>query len=126
MVDIAIEHIADDYNPPAAPTGVEPRGNFIYENPVIVSAMAGALADFKAERMLLFPTGTPLGVLTDAGMFARAGYPVASLISARYGSLTPLTRSNGWPWRNWPRSRPCTSTLSAGWNGYQFRCCALT
>ena len=82
VVDIAIEHIADDYNPPAAPTGLaEPRGNFIFENPVMVSALAGSVATHGTYRTLLFPTGTPLGVPTDAGMFAEAGYPVSSLIS---------------------------------------------
>jgi hypothetical protein len=82
VVDIAIEHIADDYSPPDAPgEGVEPRGNFVYENPVMVSALAGAVASHGSYRMLLFPTGTPLGVPTDAGMFAREGYPVSSLIS---------------------------------------------
>jgi hypothetical protein len=82
VVDIAIEHIADDYNPPAPPTGMaEARGNFIYENPVMISAMAGSIAEHESYRTLLFPTGTPLGVPTDAGMFARAGYPVSSLIS---------------------------------------------
>jgi hypothetical protein len=82
VVDIAIEHIADDYNPPAAPSGLaEPRGNFIYENPVMVSALAGSVASHRTYRTLLFPTGTPLGVPTDAGMFAEAGYPVSSLIS---------------------------------------------
>jgi len=82
VVDIAIEHIADDYNPPDLPgQGVEPRGNFIYENPAMVSALAGSVADHGSYRTLLFPTGTPLGVPTDAGMFAREGYPVSSLIS---------------------------------------------
>lgn len=82
VVDIAIEHISDDYNPPNAPAGlVEPRGNFVYENPVMVSALAGSVADHGSYRTLLFPTGTPLGVPTDAGMFAREGYPVSSLIS---------------------------------------------
>jgi hypothetical protein len=82
VVDIAIEHIADDYNPPNAPAGlVEPRGNFIFENPVMVSALAGSVASHGSYRTLLFPTGTPLGVPTDAGMFAREGYPVSSLIS---------------------------------------------
>jgi hypothetical protein len=81
VVDIAIEHIADDSNPPNAPSGlVEARGNFVYENPVMVSALAGSIASHNSYRMLLFPTGTPLGVPTDAGMFAEAGYPVASMI----------------------------------------------
>ncbi len=86
VVDIVIEHIADDYNPPAASTGlVEPRGNFVFENPVIVSALAQSVAKYNAYRMLLFPTGTPLGVPTDAGMFAEAGYPVSSAISGPVG-----------------------------------------
>jgi hypothetical protein len=71
VVDIAIEHIADDYNPPGVPgEGVEPRGNFLYENPVMVSALAGAVASHGSYRTLLFPTGMPLGVPTEAGMFA--------------------------------------------------------
>ena len=86
LVDIAIEHIADDYNPPAASTGmVEPRGNFVYENPVMVSALAGSLVAHNTYRMLIFPTGTPLGVPTDAGMFAEAGYPVSSMICGPIG-----------------------------------------
>jgi hypothetical protein len=82
VVDIAIEHIADDYNPPdMLGEGIEPRGNFLYENPVMVSALARSVASHGSYRTLLFPTGTPLGVPTDAGMFARGGYPVSSLIS---------------------------------------------
>lgn len=82
LFDICIEHIADDYNPPLPPTGrVEPRGAFITENPVAVSLYAGAVADHQMVRTLIFPTGTPLGVPTDAGPFARAGYQVISLIS---------------------------------------------
>lgn len=82
LVDICLEHIADDYNPPEPPTGlVEPRGNFLTENPILVSLYAGAVSDYHAYRTLLFPTGTPLGVPTDAGMFARSGYPVSSFIS---------------------------------------------
>ncbi len=82
LVDICIEHIADDYNPPDPPTGYpEPRGNFIAESPILVSHFAGAVADHGADRMLIFPTGTILGVPTDAGMFARSGYQVSSLIS---------------------------------------------
>ena len=86
LVDIAIEHIADDYNPPAASTGLpEPRGNFIFENPVMVSALAESVAKHDIFRMLLFPTGTPLGVPTDAGMFFDAGYPVSSMICGPIG-----------------------------------------
>jgi hypothetical protein len=86
LVDIAIEHIADDYNPPAVSTGlVEPRGNFIFENPVMVSALAESVARHDIYRMLLFPTGTPLGVPTDAGMFFEAGYPVSSMICGPVG-----------------------------------------
>lgn len=82
LFDVAIEHIADDYNPPAPPTGlVEPRGIFITENPVIVSLVARSVARHDIYRTLLFPTGTPLGVPTDAGPFQRAGYPIISNIS---------------------------------------------
>ncbi len=82
LFDICIEHIADDYLPPLPPTGrVEPRGVFVAENPVVVSLYAGAVANYRMVRTLLFPTGTPLGVPTDAGPFARAGYRVISLIS---------------------------------------------
>lgn len=82
LFDICIEHIADDYLPPLPPTGkVEPRGVFIAENPVVVSLYAGVVDDYRMVRTLLFPTGTPLGVPTDAGPFARAGYRVISLIS---------------------------------------------
>ena len=82
IFDVAIEHIADDYNPPAAPTGkVEPRGTFMTENPVAVSLFASAVQQNNVTRMLVFPTGTPLGVPTDAGQYQRAGIPVVSLIS---------------------------------------------
>jgi len=82
LFDVAIEHIADDYNPPNPPTGlVEPRGTFITENPVAVSLYARAVARHNVYRTLLFPTGTPLGVPTDAGPFHEAGYQVVSLIS---------------------------------------------
>lgn len=82
LLDICIEHIADDYNPPDAPTGmVEPRGNFLTENPLLVSHYAGVVRDYHAYRTLVFPTGTPLSVPTDAGMFARSGYPVSTFIS---------------------------------------------
>jgi hypothetical protein len=82
VVDIAIEHIADDFNPAVVTTGeAEPRGTFIFENPVLVSNLARSVARHDNYRMLLFPTGTPLGVPTDAGMFSRAGYPVSTMIS---------------------------------------------
>ena len=82
LFDIAIEHIADDYVPPAAPTGnAEPRGVFITENPVTVSLYAKSVADAGLSRTLVFPTGTPLGVPTDAQQYGRAGLPVVSMIS---------------------------------------------
>jgi len=82
MDDIAIEHIADDYLPPAAPTGnAEPRGVFITENPVTVALFSKSIVTAGLSRTLVFPTGTPLGVPTDAQDFGRAGIPVVSLIS---------------------------------------------
>ncbi len=82
LFDIAIEHISDDYAPPAAPPGnAEPRGVFITENPVTVSLYAASVADAGLSRTLVFPTGTPLGVPTDAQHFGRAGLPLVSLIS---------------------------------------------
>jgi len=82
MFDIAIEHISDDYLPPAAPTGnAEPRGVFITENPVTVSLYSKSVASAGLSRTLVFPTGTPLGVPTDAQHYGRAGIPVVSLIS---------------------------------------------
>ena len=82
MYDIAIEHIADDYLPPAAPTGnAEPRGVFMTENPVTVALYAKSVAAAGLSRTLVFPTGTPLGVPTDAQDFGRAGIPVVTLIS---------------------------------------------
>ena len=82
MYDIAIEHIADDYLPPAAPTGnAEPRGVFVTENPVTVSLYSQSVASAGLSRTLVFPTGTPLGVPTDAQFFGRSGIPVVSLIS---------------------------------------------
>ncbi|MFA5077938.1 MAG: hypothetical protein WC541_00460 [Dehalococcoidia bacterium] len=82
LYDIAIEHISDDYVPPAQPMGgAEPRGVFITENPVTVSLYAVSVADAGLARTLVFPTGTPLGVPTDAQHFGRAGLPVVSMIS---------------------------------------------
>ena len=82
LYDIAIEHISDDYVPPAQPAGgAEPRGVFITENPVTVSLYETSVADAGLSRTLVFPTGTPLGVPTDAQHFGRAGLPVVSLIS---------------------------------------------
>jgi hypothetical protein len=82
VIDIAIEHIADDYNPAGQSSGqAEPRGTFILENPVLVSIYADTIADNRTHRMLIFPTGTPLGVPTDAQMFNNSGYPIASLIA---------------------------------------------
>ena len=82
MYDIAIEHIAYDYLPPAAPTGnAEPRGVFITENPVTVALFSKSVAAAGLSRTLVFPTGTPLGVPTDAQDYGRAGIPVVSLIS---------------------------------------------
>ncbi|MCP4750435.1 MAG: M28 family peptidase [Proteobacteria bacterium] len=82
LYDIAIEHVSDDYNPPAKPTGlVEPRGIFVSENPVVVSLVAKALARYNIYRTLIFPTGTPLGVPTDAGPWQREGYRIISNIS---------------------------------------------
>ena len=82
LFDIAIEHISDDYIPPAAPTGnAEPRGVFITENPFTVSLYARSVADAGLSRTLVFPTGTPLGVPTDAQEYGRAGLPVVSMIS---------------------------------------------
>jgi hypothetical protein len=82
MYDIAIEHISDDYLPPAAPTGnAEPRGVFITENPVTVALYSTSVVAAGLSRTLVFPTGTPLGVPTDAQHYGRAGVPVVSLIS---------------------------------------------
>jgi len=81
MYDIAIEHISDDYRPPLAPTGAEPRGVFITENPVTVALYSKSVAAAGLSRTLVFPTGTPLGVPTDAQHYGRAGIPVVSLIS---------------------------------------------
>jgi hypothetical protein len=79
--DIAIEHIADDYNPPNAPTGLlEPRGIFMTENPVAVSQYASVIAQHDSSRSLIFPTGSPLGVPTDASEFSKAGVPVVSML----------------------------------------------
>ncbi|MDY6842707.1 MAG: hypothetical protein SVW57_01260 [Thermodesulfobacteriota bacterium] len=82
LFDIAIEHIADDYNPPANPTGlVEPRGIFVTENPVIIGMLAQIVARYNIYRSLIFPTGSPLGVPTDAGHWHREGYRIISNIS---------------------------------------------
>jgi len=82
MYDIAIEHISDDYLPPATPTGkAEPRGVFITENPVTVALYSKSVASAGLSRTLVFPTGTPLGVPTDAQHYWHAGIPVVSMIS---------------------------------------------
>jgi len=54
---------------------------FITENPVTVSLYETSVADAGLSRTLVFPTGTPLGVPTDAQHFGRAGLPVVSMIS---------------------------------------------
>ena len=82
LVDIAIEHIADDYSPPNQPTGnPEPRGVFLTENPLIISLYATSTMSSHMSRMLLFPTGSPLGVPTDGEPFYDAGVSIVSLIS---------------------------------------------
>ncbi len=82
LYDICIEHIADDYNPPEAATGnPEPRGVFVTENPVMVSLYSAIAVRQGITRLLVFPTGTPLGVPTDAQPFHNEDYSVASLIS---------------------------------------------
>ncbi len=82
LYDICLEHISDDYNPPNPPTGnPEPRGVFITESPVTASLFASLTARHGIQRLLLFPTGTPLGVPTDAQPFHNSGYNVISLIS---------------------------------------------
>lgn len=78
LLDIAIEHIADDYPYTAMATS---RGAFVTEDPVLASLFARAVSTEGLVRTLVFPTGTPLGVPTDAGPFHEAGYRVASLIS---------------------------------------------
>jgi hypothetical protein len=54
---------------------------FMTENPVAVSLLATVVQQHNTTRTLVFPTGTPLGVPTDAGQYQRDGVPVASLIS---------------------------------------------
>ncbi len=82
LYDICIEHIADDYNPPTPSTGnPEPRGVFITENPVMLSAYAGLVKRHDINRLLMFPTGSPLGVPTDAQPFHNEGYGVTTIIS---------------------------------------------
>jgi len=75
---ICLEHVADNY---PYSNYVEPRGIFIQENPVVASLLAKQLEKYNLYRTVMFPTGTPLGVPSDAGPKARQGYPVISLIS---------------------------------------------
>ncbi|RJQ09465.1 MAG: M28 family peptidase [Bacillota bacterium] len=79
LYDIAIEHVADDF--PYDDEGLTARGAFVTENPVVASIFARTVTTRGLDRTLIFPTGTPLGVPTDAGPFQRAGYRVVSLIS---------------------------------------------
>jgi hypothetical protein len=82
ILDICIEHIADDYNPPEVPSGdPEARGFFVSENPFLTSLLAKMLATHDLQRSLIFPTGTPLGVPTDAEPFQQNGIPIVSLLS---------------------------------------------
>ncbi|HDP80982.1 MAG TPA: M28 family peptidase [Spirochaetes bacterium] len=82
IYDICIEHIADDYNPPAPSTGnPEPRGVFITENPVMLATYARLVRRHNLPRLLVFPTGSPLGVPTDAQPFHKSGYAVNTMIS---------------------------------------------
>jgi hypothetical protein len=82
ILDIVIEHIADDYLPPAAPTGnAQPHGVFLSENPVTVGLFATSIASSHISRTLLFPTSSPLGVPTDGFPYFQAGVPIVSLIS---------------------------------------------
>jgi hypothetical protein len=83
VFDIAIEHIANDYMPAPYPltNGVQPRGVFLTENPVTVSLFATSVATSHASRTLLFPTGSLLGVPTDAHYYYQAGIPIISYIS---------------------------------------------
>jgi hypothetical protein len=72
IYDIAIEHISDDYLPPAAHTGnADARGVFITENPDTVALYSQSVAAAGLTRTLVFPTGTPLGVPTDAQHYGR-------------------------------------------------------
>jgi len=79
LFDIAIEHIADDF--PYSDVETNSRGAFVSENPVVTSLFSRAVIAEGLNRTLVFPTGTPLGVPTDAGPFFDAGYQIVSLIS---------------------------------------------
>jgi hypothetical protein len=82
ILDMVIEHIADDYLPPAESTGnVQPHGVFLSENPVTVGLFATSIASSHISRTLLFPTSSPLGVPTDGFDYFEAGVPILSLIS---------------------------------------------
>jgi hypothetical protein len=82
LYDIAIEHIADDFDPSRGKSGLpEPRGLFVTENPVMASLLARLAVLHDMKRLLLFPTATPLGVPTDAQPFFNKGYRIATLIS---------------------------------------------
>ncbi|MCU0843564.1 MAG: hypothetical protein MUC76_01400 [Spirochaetes bacterium] len=82
LYDICIEHISDDYNPPNPSTGnPEPRGVFVTENPVMLSIYARLVGRHDMQRLLVFPTGSPLGVPTDAQPFHNEGYGVNTMIS---------------------------------------------
>ncbi|HUT55415.1 MAG TPA: M28 family peptidase [bacterium] len=85
ILDVCIEHIAKEAqikDGKLVMTGqIEPRGIFVTENPYLLSITEQAIVRNNLERIVLLPTYTILGVVSDAGDFNRNGFTIISYIS---------------------------------------------
>ncbi len=82
LLDICVEHIALEYNPPTPLSDrVEPGFFFVSENPVIVSQLSQVIQRYGLSRNFLLPTATPIGMPNDGYAFWREGYNVVANIS---------------------------------------------
>lgn len=85
IIDLCAEHIgleAKNENGKLVTTNrTEPRGMFVTENTRILDIVKRAVIRNNLERMVLIPTYTVLGVVSDAFYVHKEGVPVISLIS---------------------------------------------
>ena len=82
VMDICIEHIALEYNPPEPVSNrVEPSLFFSSENPIIVSQLSQLIERYRLSRTFLLPTATPIGMPNDGHHFWLHGYNVVANIS---------------------------------------------